>query len=124
MHPCREKMWLIIYPESVRDVISIPLNINLAVKHNTALFEKHINCFHWSNKDAPCREKLWLIIYPEFVRDVILIPLNTNLAVKHNTAWFEKHINCFHWSNKDAPCREKLANYLPRVCYVMLFHPL
>ena len=72
----------------------------------------------------PCREKMWLIIYPESVRDVISIPLNINLAVKHNTALFEKHINCFHWSNKDAPCREKLANYLPKVCYVMLFHPL
>ena len=36
MHPCREKRWLIIYPEFVRDVILIPLNINLAVKHNTA----------------------------------------------------------------------------------------
>ena len=36
MHPCREKRWLIIYPEFVRDVISIPLDINLAVKHNTA----------------------------------------------------------------------------------------
>ena len=36
MYPCREKPWLIIYPEFVRDVNLIPLNTNLAVKHNTA----------------------------------------------------------------------------------------
>ena len=36
MHPCKEERWLIISPEFFRDVISIPLNINLALKQNNA----------------------------------------------------------------------------------------
>ena len=52
MHPCKEERWLIISPEFFRDVISIPLNINLAFKQNNAKFE-NLNCFHRSNKDAP-----------------------------------------------------------------------
>ena len=58
MHPCKEERWLIISPEFFRDVISIPLNINLALKQNNAQFEKHINCFHRSNKDAPLQRKI------------------------------------------------------------------
>ena len=32
MHPCKEERWLIIYPEFYRDVFSVPLNNNLALK--------------------------------------------------------------------------------------------
>ena len=50
MHPCKEERWLIIYPEFYRDVFSVPLNNNLALKKRLIL--KDINCFHLSNKNA------------------------------------------------------------------------
>ena len=50
MRPCKEERWLIIYPEFYRDVFSVPLNNNLALKKR--LIWKDINCFQLSNKNA------------------------------------------------------------------------
>ena len=58
MHPCKEKRWLIINWEFVRDVIPFPLNINPVqfsrkTKQRLAWIKYQLfpMVSHWSNKD-------------------------------------------------------------------------